>query len=395
MISTYREVLVEPRFRRLLSGFAASCLGDGLSVVTVAWLALELAAPGRGALVVGAALAAYTLPAAVGAVAFTRWLRRVPATRLVIGNATLRAVCLGTAAVLHWFGWLHAVEYVVLLGLSALLGAWGTAGIYALVSLLIDADRRLPANSLLTTCLLASTVVGPAVAAGLVVAIGSAAALGVDALTFLVLAAQVARIRVSPVSLDGPATSSGLRLLARHPHLIGLIAVTAVFYFAYGPIEVALPVFVAEDLDRSAGLLATYWTAFGVGALVGGLLGGLLQRAAMWPFVAAVVIGWGLVLLPFGLTQSVWVTVASFALGGVVYGPYPAFTTTLFQSAVEPADLPELLAAKGAVTIAAAPLGAAVGAPLVAVVGAQQTFLISGIVTVCLGIVTLVAFWNR
>jgi predicted MFS family arabinose efflux permease len=395
MITTYRAVLAERQFRRLLGGVAASCLGDGLSVVTVAWLALELAAPGRGALAVGAALAAYTLPAAVGAVAFARWLRGVPANRLVIASATLRAVCLGAAAALHWLGWLHAVEYVVLLGVSALLAAWGSAGTYALVSLLVDADRRLAANSLVTTCILASTVVGPAVAAGLVVAIGAAAALAVDALTFLVLAVQAARIRVDPAPLDGPAVSSGLRLLRGHPHLVGLIAVTALFYFAYGPVEVALPVFVAEDLGRSAGLLAVYWTGFGVGALVGGLLGGVLRRPAMWRFVAAVVIGWGLVLVPFGLTRSVWVTVLCFTLGGVVYGPYPAFTTTLFQSAVTPAELPALLAARGAVTIAATPLGAAAGAPLVAVLGAQETILISGVVTVCLGIVTATIYWNR
>jgi len=390
MISTYRAVLAEPQFRRLLGGVAVSCLGDGLSVVTVAWLALELAAPGRGALVVGAALAAYSLPAAIGGVAFARWLRNMPATRLVIGNASLRAACLGGAAGLHWLGVLDALTYVVLLALSALLGAWGSAGTYALVSRLVDADRRLPANSLITTCVLASTVVGPAVAAGLVVAIGVAAALAVDALTFLVLAVQVARIRVAPVALDRPAERGGLRLLRQHPHLVGLIVVTALFYFAYGPVEVALPVFVAEDLGRSAGLLATYWTAFGIGALVGGLLGGLLHRASMWPFVAAVVIGWGLVLVPFGFTRSTWITVACFAVGGVVYGPYPAFTTTLFQSAVDPVDLPALLAARGAVTIAATPLGAAAGAPIVAALGAQRTLLASGLVTICLGVATLV-----
>jgi hypothetical protein len=60
--------------RRVLPGAAASALGDGMSAVAIAWLALKLAPePSRG-LLVGAAVAAYSLPGAVGAVALRRWL---------------------------------------------------------------------------------------------------------------------------------------------------------------------------------------------------------------------------------------------------------------------------------------------------------------------------------
>jgi hypothetical protein len=41
--------------------------------------------------------------------------------------------------------------------------------------------------------------------------------------------------------------------------------VTWVFFFLYGPVEVALPVYVAVDLQAPAGLLGAYWTTFGVG----------------------------------------------------------------------------------------------------------------------------------
>ncbi len=44
-----------------------SSLGDGMSVVTVVWLAVRLAPAGAVAIFVGAAVAAYTLPGAIGA----------------------------------------------------------------------------------------------------------------------------------------------------------------------------------------------------------------------------------------------------------------------------------------------------------------------------------------
>jgi len=41
--SPYYPALVHPVFRRVLPGAAASALGDGMSAVAIAWLALKLA----------------------------------------------------------------------------------------------------------------------------------------------------------------------------------------------------------------------------------------------------------------------------------------------------------------------------------------------------------------
>jgi|SRR5690348_14033019 len=100
--SPYYPALVHPVFRRILPGAAASALGDGMSAVAIAWLALKLAPAGSRGLWVGAAVAAYTLPGAVGAIALRRWLSGRPGAGLVIVNAVLRGAALGlvTTAVL-------------------------------------------------------------------------------------------------------------------------------------------------------------------------------------------------------------------------------------------------------------------------------------------------------
>ena len=66
--SPYYPALTHPVLRRILPGAAASALGDGMSAVAIAWLALKLAPPGSRGLWVGAAVAAYSLPGAAGAV---------------------------------------------------------------------------------------------------------------------------------------------------------------------------------------------------------------------------------------------------------------------------------------------------------------------------------------
>ena len=386
----YREVSAEPGFRRLMSGLLASALGDGMSAVVIAWLALRLAPPGREGLVAAAAITAYTLPGALGAVLFVRWLGRADARTLVISSALLRAVSLGTAATLHLTGRLDPTGYVLLLALSSVLAAWGSAGTFTLISQLVRRDRRLAANSLVNTALQGSLVAGPPLA-GVIVAVSDPGwALAFDAFTFAVLAVQVSRIRATaPVAAPADRQARhGFGVILRRPELLGVLAVTGVFYFLYGPVEVALPIYVNET-SGSASLLGTYWAVFSVGFIIGGLAGGLItSRVRQWPIVVAVIAGWGAALLPFGLTDLSWVTIAAFGLGGLIYGPYPAFLMTLFQNAAEPAELPAVLAAKSAVTTSVVPIGVALGGVLSTILGPAGTMFASGAATIALAVGT-------
>ena len=124
--SPYYPALTHPVFRRILPGAAASALGDGMSAVAIAWLALKLAPADTRGLWVGAAVAAYSLPGAVGAVALRRWLGGRGGARLVFVNAVLRAVALGLIACLALTGRLDPAGYVALPR-----RAWHPAGLRA------------------------------------------------------------------------------------------------------------------------------------------------------------------------------------------------------------------------------------------------------------------------
>ncbi|MFE4332945.1 hypothetical protein ACFRQM_27045 [Streptomyces sp. NPDC056831] len=52
---TYQPLFSHLEFRRLLPALVASDIGDGMSMVAVAWLAVLIAPPGQPGLVVGAA----------------------------------------------------------------------------------------------------------------------------------------------------------------------------------------------------------------------------------------------------------------------------------------------------------------------------------------------------
>src|SRR5579864_4022932 len=100
----YRVLLRDPGARRLLSGLGVSSLGDGMSTVTIAWLAVRTAPAGALGLYVGLAVAAYTLPGALGAITLGRILGHRPARALVLMHCLLRTGFLGAIVVLSGIG---------------------------------------------------------------------------------------------------------------------------------------------------------------------------------------------------------------------------------------------------------------------------------------------------
>jgi hypothetical protein len=382
-----------------------------MSAVGVAWLALRIAPPGNGGLVVGVAVAAYTLPGAAGAVLLARPLRRLAARHLIAADAALRAAMLGLIPLLYAFGVLGPGSYVALLALSSLLHAWGLSGQYTLVAEHLPPGSRTAGNALVSSFGMAAYVIGPVLAGVAVAFAGPALPVTADAASFAVLAVTAAtsaratatapdRTRgdetAEPAAAKGagedatdetgePDRARGFAVIARSPVLAGLLVLTVVYFFLYGPVEVALPLYVTGPLGGGAGLLGLFWTVFGIGATIGSVAAGIARRLPVWPVLLIAVIGWGAALVPLGLVRQTGLALACFAVGGLLYAPYSAMSATLFQRASPPGLLSQVLAARGALTVLASPLGTALGGPLTTWLGPQRTLLLSATATLVSG----------
>jgi len=424
--SAFAPVLASPVLRRLLPALAVSAVGDGMSAVGVAWLAIRIASPADRGLVVGVAVAAYTLPGAAGAVLLARPLRKLAGRRLVAADATLRAVALTMIPLLYAFRALGPGLYVALLAASSLLHAWGISGQYTLVAEHLPPEARTAGNALLSGFGAVAYVVGPLLAGLVVAAAGPAVPIAADAASFAVLAVAAATVRgnreltaaaeasqvrgnreltaaaeageargnpgliaaAAAEKAGEPDRARGFAVIARSRPLAGLLVLTLVYYFLYGPVEVALPLYVTGPLHGGAGLLGLFWFVFGIGATAGSLTAGLVRRLSLWPVLMVAVVGWGAALVPLGLLRLPTAALACFAVGGLLYAPYPALSATLFQRESPPELLSQVLAARGALTVLAAPLGTALGGPLTTWLGAQHTLLVSAAATIAVGLAT-------
>jgi MFS family permease len=170
-------------------------------------------------------VAAYALPGVVGALVFGRRLRRIPARRLLLADSMVRGVFLGAVPLAWLAGLLTLPLYVVLLAVSSLLHAWGSAGKYTLLAELLPDEQRLAANTLVSTLNFAAVIAGPAIAGVLVTYVSSALVLGLDALTYLFLAVLVVRTRLPEsghvTAVDKAAARGGLAFCGPIPSCSG------------------------------------------------------------------------------------------------------------------------------------------------------------------------------
>ncbi|MFD9520780.1 MFS transporter [Streptomyces sp. NPDC059979] len=387
--SPYWPVVAHSTLRRLLPGFTVSSLGDGMAVVAVSWLAIELApAAARGAWVALAA-AAYTLSGAMGALVLGRFLHHRTPAQLIGWDALLRATALGAIPVCHAFGVLGIELYVALLAVSSVLHSWGQAGIYTLLARQLPERDHLAGNAVLSGIGSLSTVLGPPLAGALIVWGDAATVIAVDAATFLVLALTFligAPQDTAPPPEKGGSRTAGFAVIRRTPALLGLLGLSFTFFFLFGPLYVALPLHVSYGLGGPAGLLAAYYTAFGVGAVLGSVLAGYLGRLPLWPVTTGIVIAFGAFLLPVGLGAPTWAAMAGFAVAGLLWPPYASLSTALFQRSAPSELLPQALAASSAVRVLSVPLGTALGGPLVTTLGAQGALAASAVSITVLGL---------
>ncbi|MFF4445623.1 MFS transporter [Streptomyces sp. NPDC001502] len=392
--SPYRPVLTHSTLRRLLPGFAVSSLGDGMAVVAVSWLTIEIAPAAERALWVALAAAAHTLSGAVGAVLLGPLLRHRSPARLVACDALLRAAALGAIPVCHALGTLSIELYVVLLAASSVLHSWGRAGIHTLLARLLPERDHLAGNAVLSGIGSLSTVFGPPLAGALILWGGAATVIAVDAATFLVLAATFlfgVPHDDAPVPGEGGSRAAGFAVIRHAPALQGLLALSFAFFCLFGPVYVALPLYVSDGPGAPAAVLAAFYTAFGVGAVLGSVLTGYLGRLPIRPAMTGIVVAFGVCMLPTGLGAPTAVAVAGFAAAGLLWPPYASLSTTLFQRSAPRDLLPQTLAASSAVQVLAVPLGTALGGPLVAGLGARGTLLASAVSIAVLGLVAAAA----
>jgi MFS family permease len=280
-----RHPITVRHFRNLWIGSTVSLLGDQFYLVALPWLTLQLTG---SSLALGTILMTAAVPRAALMLVGGAVIDRFSARRVLMTTAVVRAALVGAVALLVWLGRIQLWE------LYALTFAFGVADAFsfpagpALMPTLVKPEQLRPANALMQSSNMLAQMAGPAPAGLLIKSFGTAAALFIDALSFLAAIAALFRIperpKAAPAAGAGPRPSmlhsiaEGLRTVWHDSALRSLMAIFAGLNFCVaGPIGVGLAA-MAKFQFKSAAAFGTLLSSFSGGMLLGMLLGGLIKE---------------------------------------------------------------------------------------------------------------------
>jgi MFS family permease len=165
-----------------------------------------------------------------------------------------------------------------------------------------------------------------------------------------------------------------------------------VFFFSYGPLEAALPLYSDTVLQTDARGYGLLWSALAAGALIGTLSSTTLSRrlrlGIALPLIALL---WGTALLPMVFTDELWLACSLLLLGGLMWGPYTPMETTLLQRQVPKAQLGRVFGARSTLLTGGSPLGLAMGGILLAFIPSTSVIAISAFACILVGLIGLVS----
>jgi len=388
----------ERDLRTLSAAIGLSALGDGVALVALALQAKNLTGEGMGG---GIAIAAMFICLWAPVVLLSGYagllVDRLETRRLLVVVSAAQAAVAAALALVGSLGALLALAVVLGSGIAV-----AQAAEFALVPV-VAGDRELQrANGLVETARALGLTVGPVCGSVLVALGGTAAAMAVDAVSFLVVALAGLSLAVTraPVvdargerrrARDGLAFLLADRLVAL---MVVVVFVSLLFMSASIPADLVYVEDVLGIQDIGIGVVLSAWT---LGMLVGANV--VARRVALGSLAAATfagvtVQGLGKLLAPFWLVFGFMI--ACYFAGGVGHGLKNVASRTLIHTRIAPERHGRAFAAWNGVRNAAELGALAVGGLVVGLIGARPTLWLAGGLSALAGLAGLavLASWR-
>ncbi len=384
-----RRMLAHRDFRFLWLAQSASVIGDYLVMVALALFVIERTGSATD---LGIVLAAQTLPLIVFLLIGGVWADRLPRHRVMIATDLVRFALHGLLAILIFAGTVPIWQLVVIeIGFGSAEAFFRPAADGLLPQTVPEEDIQ-PARALTAMSNNIAEFAGPALATALVLGAGAGWAFGLDAVTFLLSAAFLTRVRprhrgaVVPVALDAdgePAQRPGVfseiragsrEVRARKWVWATLFSFCAALFFGLAPWFVLGPL-IAEGQYGHVSVYGILEATLGIGTIVGAVVGiGWRPRFPMRTAMIAIT-AWPVAAILYASGVTLFLVLPMALIGGTGIAIFDILWTTALAERIPPASLSRVSSFDWMISGALLPLGYILAGPLAEALGAVEVML--------------------
>ncbi len=388
------RALNHQNFRRYFTGQTVSQLGSWMQSTAIMWLAYRLTGSTAATGTIGfLAMVPYILITPIAGAVSDRVSRR----KLLIAVLTLSIVQAGVLTFLTATDQITIVSLGLLAFLQGVLNGVEVPTRHAFFVQLVDQAEDLPNAIALNSININSTrLIGPAIGGLLISAAGEAMCFGLNAVSYLAVVAQLARIHPREAHRHSRKTSlladlaDGWKFALSQPVIRALLFTLGVVSFSISAYTSLMPAISVQVFGKGAELNGLFISCVGFGALVGAIV--LARRPSVrgltrWLLVVVWLAAIG--ALGFSLSRHEWLSFLFMAMTGMGLMGSSATVNTIIQSIVDEDRRGRIVSIYSTFFIGAAPLGHLAAGWLAEHIGAARTFTVCGAICAC----TATAYW--
>jgi MFS family permease len=327
---------------------------------------------------------AATLPVLLLGLLAGAWIDRQHRRRIMIASDLLRFIALISVPIAAWCGWLTMTQMIVVVAAVATLSLLFDVADQALLPGLVEPGSLLRANTQREQIDATTEIIGPPIGGWLVQVITAPLALVVDAISYLLSAILLGRLRhlEAPVPRQHPGLreigrdiATGLRTIWFQPLLRPLLIARSLRTFFGAMLGAYYVLYLIRHLGVSPGMLGLIIATGGIASLGGTLL--IRWTASFLPVGPGIILAFaiktlGMALLPLAGLLPQWslpLLIAQQVLQDGVTSYFAIHERHLRQKLVPAGQLARVSSAIRVANDGPVPLGALVGAALVPSLG--------------------------
>jgi MFS family permease len=374
-------------YQLFFGGQLISLTGTWMQQIAQSWLVYRLT---RSSALLGFVSFAGQIPVFVLAPIGGAVADRLDRHRIIVCTQAISMVLAFALAALTLAGVVR-VWHVFLL--AAILGVVNAFDIPARQAFLVDMvgrDDLINAIALNSSMVNGARVVGPAIAGGLVAAVGEGWCFLLNGISYLAVIVGLLLMRLPHhrrLALSGRSAIDdiveGFRFSGQTAPIRALLVLLGIVSLTAMPYAVLMPVFADAILHGGAAGLGLLMGASGVGALAGALsLAARRHIRGLGRWVACSTLMFGVTLLLFALSRTFWLSAALLVPIGASMMVEMAASNTLIQAMVPDALRGRVMAVYSMMFMGMAPFGALLAGWMAGRVGAPAAVAAGGLVCI-------------